>query len=39
MNKQIRNKLMDTENTLMVAIWEGSWWMGEKGKGLKCANC
>ena len=25
MNKQDRNRLMDTENILMVAKWEGSW--------------
>ena len=33
MNKQNRNRLINTENILMVARWEGVAGMGEKGKG------
>ena len=32
-NKQ--NRLIDTENILIVARWEGSGGMGEKGEGIK----
>ena len=34
MNKQNRNKLIDTEHKLMVATWKRSWKLGEKVKGL-----
>ena len=36
MNKENRNKLIDTENVLVVAGWKG---VGEvKGERLRCAN-
>lgn len=35
MNKQNRNRIVDTENILMVARWEGRWEMGKKGEGIK----
>lgn len=35
MNKLNRKKLIDTENMLVVAGWEGSWGMGEKGEGIQ----
>ena len=38
MTKQNRNKLIDSENKLMVAKWEVSWRM-KKVKGLGSTNC
>ena len=35
MNKQSRDRLADTENTLIFARWEGVWEMGEKVEGIK----
>ena len=35
MNKQNRNRLIDTENILTVARWEGGWGMGEKGEEIR----
>ena len=35
MKKQNRNRLIDTENILMVARWSGGWRMGKKGEGIK----
>ena len=35
MNKQIRNRLLDTENKLMIARWERVWGLSEKGEGIK----
>ena len=35
MNKQNRNKLIDTENILMVARWEEIRGVGGKGGGFK----
>ena len=35
MNKQNRNRLIGTENILMVARWEGVGRMGEKDEGIK----
>ena len=35
MNKQNRNRLIDTENVLMVARWERVRGMGEKGEEIK----
>ena len=39
MNKQNRNRLIDTENILMITRWEGGFggWV-KKGKGLKSTN-
>ena len=34
-NKQNRNRHIDTEDKLMVAIWEGDWGLGEKGERIK----
>ena len=31
MNKQNRNRIIDTESILKVARWEGDWEMGKKG--------
>ena len=38
-NKQYRNELIDAENILMVARWEGSWGKGEKRMRLGSTNC
>ena len=35
MNKQNRNRLIDTENRLMVARGEWCWGLGEKSKGIE----
>ena len=35
MNKQNRSRIIDTENILKVAGWEGNQGMGEKGEGIK----
>ena len=35
MNKQKRYRLIDTENILTVARWEGVGEMGVKGEGIK----
>ena len=39
MNKESKNKLMDTENKLVATKWEEGWglnWrLGEKGEGMK----
>ena len=35
MNKQNRNRLIGTENILMVARWEGVGRLGEKDEGIK----
>ena len=35
MSKQNRNRLIDSENILTVARWEGVEGMGEKGEGIK----
>ena len=35
MSKQKRNRLIDAENILTVARWEGGWGLGEIGKGIK----
>lgn len=35
MNKQHRNRVIDTENTLMVVRGEGNWGLGEKGECIK----
>ena len=35
MNDLNRNKIIDTENVLMVVRWEKSWGMHEKGEGTK----
>ena len=35
MNKQNRNRLIVTENRLMVARGEGIWGLGEPGDGIK----
>ena len=35
MKKKNRNKLIDTENILMVAEWKGSSGLGGKGEGIK----
>ena len=32
---QNRNRVIDTENVLMVARWEGCWEMGKKGEGIR----
>ena len=37
MNKQERNRLIDTENILMVARWGGG--MVKKVEGLRSTNC
>ena len=37
--KTTENKLIDTENILMVARWEGVLGMGKKGKGVKSTYC
>ena len=34
-NKENRNKLIDTENPLVFARWEGVGRIGEKGEGIK----
>lgn len=34
MNKHNRNRLIDTENSLMAAGWKGVGLLGEKGEGL-----
>ena len=34
-NKQNRNKLIDTENILTIARWEGDQEMGKKGEKIK----
>ena len=34
MNKQNRNKLVDTENLLTFARWDGSWG-DKKGEGIR----
>ena len=34
-NKWNRNTLIDTEDKLIVARWEGIWGLGEKGEGIK----
>lgn len=38
MNKQKKNRIIDTENELMVARWEGAWRWVEKVRGLRSAN-
>ena len=38
MNKQNRNRIIDTENVLIVARWEGVWGMGEKVERIKKYN-
>ena len=35
MNKQNRNRLIDTEKILSVARWEEDWGTGKKGEGIK----
>lgn len=35
MNKQNRKRIVDTENILMVARWEGPWETGKKDEGIK----
>ena len=35
MSKKKRNALIDTENILTVARWEGACGLGEKGEGIK----
>lgn len=35
LNKPNRNRLRNTRNKLMVAIWEGFVGMGEKGRGIR----
>ena len=30
MNKQTRNRIIDIENVLRAARWEGSWWVDKK---------
>ena len=35
MNKQNRNRFVNTENTLMIARWEGVWRLGEKDEEIK----
>ena len=35
MNKQNRNRLIDTENRLMDARWEGGGKLGAKAEGIK----
>ena len=35
MNKQNRNRLIDTENKLMATRWEGGKGVGERGEGIK----
>ena len=34
-NKQNLNRLIDTENRLMVSRWEGCWGPSEKSEGIK----
>ena len=34
-NNQSRNRIIDTENVLIVARWEEGWGIGEKGDGSK----
>ena len=34
MNKQKRNRLIDTENIVMADRWEEGWGMGEKDEGI-----
>ena len=38
MNTQNRNRLIDTENRLMVARGDPGWGLGEKVKGLRSTN-
>ena len=35
MNRQNRNRLIDTENSVMVARGEWGWGVGERGEGIK----
>ena len=35
MNKQNRNRIIDTEKVLMVVRWEGYWRIDEKGEGIE----
>ena len=35
MNKQNKNRLIDTENKLVVARWERGWGMGGKAEGIR----
>ena len=37
-NEQNRNRVVDTENKLMVARQEGVWGLGEKVKGLRTTD-
>ena len=34
-NQQNRNRIIDKENILMVAKWEGGWGNGRKSEGIK----
>ena len=35
MNKQNRNRLIDAEDILTVARWDGPWGTGEKDEGIE----